>query len=412
MNIYYGILVHIVWFLSTYFVIVFLLALIDNRKRLYESPIAHKGGIKDKISIIVPAYNEEETIADCIESLKKIGYPKRLYEIVIVNDGSKDKTAEIARKYVNENIILIDNKENKGKAACLNQGIKSAGGKFIACMDADTIVPSDILKKTIPYFKDEKVGSVTVSVEVRFVNNFLQRIIQLEYVLGLSLFLKILSFFNCIHVTPGPFSVYRKGLIEKIGYFDISSITEDLEIAYRIHKSGYKIANCMTASVKTITPDNIKGLYRQRRRWYSGALITLWKHRDMITKNKTGLFGYFIPYNFALIVSGLGLFFLSLYLTFSNIARSFSYYSLTNYNFFSNMTFDLDVLNLGIFMFFGISGVLGMILLLTYGLKFSRNAPRKKLSLYFGYFVLFFLYQAFWLASFFVVLFRRKLRWQ
>ena len=411
MNIYYGILVHIVWFLSTYFVIVFLLALFDNRKRLYESPAMESNEIKGKVSIIVPAYNEEKTIKDCIESLKKIDYPKELYEIIVVNDGSKDKTAEITKEYAKDNVILIDNEKNKGKAACLYQGIESAKGSFIACMDADTIVPEDILKKMLPYFKDEKVGSVTVSVEVRFVNNFLQKIIRLEYILGLSLFLKILSFFNCVHVTPGPFSVYRKDLIERIGYFDVNSITEDLEIAYRIHKSGYKIANCMTASVKTVTPDNLKGLYRQRRRWYSGALMTLWKHKDMVIKNKVGLFGYFIPYNYALIISGLGLFFLSLYLTFSNIARNLSYYSLTNYNFFSNLTFDIDILNLSIFMFFGLSGVLGMILLLTYGLKFSKNAPRKKFSLYFGYFMLFFLYQAFWLASFFIVLFRRKLKW-
>ena len=411
MNIYYGILVHVVWFLSTYFVIVFLLALLDNRKRLYQSPATESGWIKDKISIIVPAYNEEETIKDCIESLKKIDYPKELYEVMIVNDGSKDGTAEIAKEYAKGNIILIDNEKNKGKAACLNQGIKNAKGKFIACMDADTIVPEDILKKTIPYFNDEKVGSVTVSVEVRYAKNFLQKIIQLEYVLGLSLFLKVLSFFNCVHVTPGPFSVYRKDLIERIGYFDVASITEDLEIAYRIHKSGYKIANCMTASVKTITPDNLNGLYIQRKRWYSGALITFWKHKDIVIKNKTGLFGYFIPYNFALIISGLGLFFFSLYLTFSNMAKNLSYYSLTNYNFFSNLTFDVDILNISIFMFFGISGVVGMILLLTYGLKFSKTA-KKGLTSYFGYFMLFFLYQAFWMASLITVLFRRKLKWQ
>ena len=297
MNIFYAILVHIVWFLSTYFVIVFMLALFYNRKKLYDSPEFGKKDQLPKVSIIVPAYNEEESIADCIESLKGIDYPKDLYEAIIVNDGSIDKTADIVRKRISKSFILVDNGKNKGKAESLNQGISMAKGAYIACMDADTIVPGDILRKTLPYFKDGKVGSVTVSVEVRFAKNFLQKIIRLEYILGLSLFLKIFSLFNCVHVTPGPFSVYRKSLLDKIGYFDPSNITEDLEIAYRIHKSGCKIANCMSPAVHTVTPHDIKGLYRQRRRWYSGALLTLWQHRDVLIKNKTGLFGYFIPFN-------------------------------------------------------------------------------------------------------------------
>ncbi|MAH32913.1 hypothetical protein CL615_00830 [archaeon] len=411
MNIGYVVLVHVVWFLSTYFVIVFLLAIFSNKKILYESPKLKESNKLPKASIIVSAYNEEGTIANCIESLKKIDYPKELYEVIIINDGSKDKTANIVSKYQSKNIIFIDNEKNNGKAACLNQGIGKAKGEYIACMDADSIVPEDILKKTVPYFEDNKIGSVTVSVEVMQANNFLQRIIRLEYLLGLSLFLKIFSLFNCIHVTPGPFSIYRKKLLDNIGYFDTNNITEDLEIAYRIHKSGYKIANCMTTSVKTITPNNFKGLYRQRRRWYSGALLTLWQHKDILMKNKVGLFGYFIPYNYMLIASGLGLFIFSIYLTMSNTFKILSYYALTNYNFFSNWTFNFDVLGISLFVFFGISGILGMVLLVTSGLNASRNSPKKKPSLYLGYFMLFLLYQAFWLASFFIVLTKRKVRW-
>jgi len=412
MNIGYGILVHIVWFLSTFFIIVFLLSLFKYKNKLYHSPILEKKDKLPKVSIIISAYNEEEKISDSIESLKRINYPKDLYEIVIVNDGSEDKTRDVVLKYANEkNVVFIDNKKNKGKAACLNQGISIATGKFVACMDADTVVPKDIIQKTIPYFKDEKIGSVTVSVEVRNVNNFLQKIIQLEYILGLSLFLKIFSLFNCIHVTPGPFSIYRKDLLKKIGGFDIKNITEDLEIAYRIHKSGNKIANCMNVKVKTITPSNFKSLYRQRRRWYSGALITLWKHKNLMFRGKTGLFGIFIPFNYSLITFGLGLFLLSIYLTFSSAIKNISLYSLTNYNFFSNLSWDVDFLSISMFAFFGISGMLGMIVLVTFGLNAIRNSPQKKISVYFGYFLLFILYQFFWLSSFFLVLFRRKVRW-
>jgi len=412
MEVGYAVLVHIVWFLSTYFIVFFLLSLVKNKDKLYKSPNLDNNENLPKVSLIVSAYNEEKKISDCMVSMKSIDYPKELLEIIVINDGSQDKTADIVYRHADgKNIIFINNVKNKGKAACLNQGISVAKGSYVACMDADSVVPPDILKKTIPYFKDEKMGAVTVSVEVKQVNNFLQRIIQLEYKLGLSLFLKIFSLFNCIHVTPGPFSIYRKTLLEKIGGFDIHNITEDLEIAYRIHKSGYKIANCMNTAVRTITPDNLKALYRQRRRWYSGALFTLWKHKSMMLRKKTGLFGVFIPFNYALISFGLGLFLLSLYLTFSNIVQGLSFYGLTNYNFFSNLSWELDLLSFSIFAIFGLSGILGMILLVTFGLNATRNSPKKKVSLYLGYVLLFFLYQFFWLSSFFLVAFKKKVRW-
>jgi cellulose synthase/poly-beta-1,6-N-acetylglucosamine synthase-like glycosyltransferase len=412
MNTGYIILVYAVWFLSTYFIIVFLLALFKNRNSLYNSPELDRNKKLPKVSIIISAYNEENKIADSIKSLKSIDYPKDLYEVVILNDGSKDKTSEVVKRYADgKHVVFVDNKKNKGKAACLNQGISLAKGEFVACMDADSVVPKNILKKTIPYFDNHEIGAVTVSVEVKQPKNLLQKVIQLEYILGLSLFLKVFSSFNCIHVTPGPFSIYRKSVLEEIGCFDVNNITEDLEIAYRIHKSGHKIANCMTTCVRTITPHNFRLLYRQRRRWYSGALLTLWQHKSMLFRKKTGLFGYFIPFNYSLITCGLILFLFSLYLSLSNITRHLSFYSLTNYNFFSNFLWEFDVLNISIFTFFGIFGIIGMIVLVAFGLSAAKNARKKKLSAYFGYFLLFFLYQFFWLSSFFLALFKRKIRW-
>ena len=197
MNIGYTILVYTVWFLSTYFIVVFLLALLKNKDKLYYSPNLDKNKKLPKVSIVISAYNEENKISDSIKSLRLLDYPKDLYEVIIVNDGSTDKTKDAIAKYADgKNIIFVDNKKNKGKAACLNQGISVAKGDYVACMDADSVVSKDILKKTIPYFKNDEIGAVTVSVEVKHVNNFLQKIIQLEYILGLSLLLRIFSSFN------------------------------------------------------------------------------------------------------------------------------------------------------------------------------------------------------------------------
>ena len=207
MNLVYSLIVSFVWFLSIYFNVVFLLALLSQKEELFKSPKLKNNQEFPKVSVIVPAYNEEDNIEQNIISLNRIDYPKNRLEIIIVNDGSGDNTSKIVNRLKGRNILFIDNKHNKGKAACLNQGIEESTGELIACMDADSEVQSDILKKTIPYFINKKIGAVTVTVEVKDAKNFLQKVIAIEYTIGLSLFLKVLSYFGAVHVTPGPFSI-------------------------------------------------------------------------------------------------------------------------------------------------------------------------------------------------------------
>lgn len=171
------------------------------------------------VSLIVPVWNEEKTIENSILSLKKVDYPKNKLEIVVVNDGSTDSTSKILKKFAKDPLItILDNKDNQGKASRLNQGIMMCKGEFVATMDADSEVSPDILKKTIPYFKDVKTGAVTVSVRLKKTNNLLEKIIEIEYAIGLSLALKALSFFNAMHVTPGPFLFIGKRQLLILGY--------------------------------------------------------------------------------------------------------------------------------------------------------------------------------------------------
>ena len=414
MNPFYTWFVCIVWFLSTYFVVVFLLSLFKNKANLFEHTTLKSDDELPTVSLVISAYNEGKKIGKSIESLMAIDYPKKLFEVIIVNDGSNDNTADVVRRYANEkHIIFINNKKNKGKAVCLNQSISVAKGEFIACMDADSVVSKDILKKTTPLFKNKKIGAVTVPVEVKNPRNFLEKIIEIEYIIGLSIFLKVLSFFNSIHVTPGPFSIYRKSLIHKIGGFDERSITEDLEIAYRIQKSGYKIDCCMSTHVKTIVPNNLKSLYIQRRRWYSGSLLTLWKHKNLVFNRNVRFFGYFVPFSYTLITLGLILFLSSIYLTISNLIKNLSFYSLTNFNFFAHFSLkDLDLLNFSIFGFFGISLIIATYSIAAVGLKvYNKNIREKKVG-FLGFFLLFFLYQFFWLMSFSRVFLARRVKWR
>ena len=273
----------------------------------FESPMRKKKEKLKKdpyISIIIPAYNEENTIADTMKSVFALDYPKNKLELIVVNDGSTDKTLEIAKKTsLNSNGIhvnIIDQK-NTGKGAAMNNAIRQSKGEFFVSLDADSFVSAQTLKKMVPYFEDEQVASVSAIMKVRNPKTLVQKMQWLEYIM--YAFIKIiLSNIHCIHVTPGPFSMYRKKIIQSIGGFDETSIVEDQEIAYRLQKNHYKLAQTYDGDVTTIAPATIKALYTQRNRWFKGSLMTLYDYRSLIFNKKYGDFGMF---QLPSIVSGM-----------------------------------------------------------------------------------------------------------
>ncbi len=243
------------------------------------------------VSVIIPAYNEEKTIAKTIESVLKLDYPKDKLKVIVVNDGSTDRTLEIAKKYEEAGVLVLS-QENKGKAAALNHGLKHVDTEFVACLDADSFVRKDTLKKMIVYFTNDMVSAVCPLMKVNNPKNLLQKLQWLEYILYAFL-KKIYAAMNSVHVTPGPFSIYRTSVVKKLGGFDESSIVEDQEIAWRMQRHHYIIRQSMEGEVLTNAPATLRQLYKQRRRWYVGSLQTIWKYRDMIFNRKYGDFGMF-----------------------------------------------------------------------------------------------------------------------
>lgn len=413
MNPWYGALVYGVWFLATYYIVIFFLLLLTTpEKQLYERR-RFRSKDRPKVSIIVPAFNEEGKIGQTIKSLKRLTYPS--YEVIVISDGSTDGTSAEVRAAIgaDKRFRFFDNKKNKGKAACLNEGIRTACGQFVAGMDADSVVDRTILQKTLPYFEESKVGAVTVTVEVTQAKGLLHQIIDIEYTIGLSLFLKVFSLFNCIFVTPGPFSIYRKKLLDEIGGFDEKNITEDLEIAYRIHKAGYEIKNCLEAKVYTIVPPTFKQVYVQRKRWYSGAIQTLIKHRDLPFKRKYGLFAFFVPFNYLLITLGLILFVSTTWLSLSNLLESLQYFQYTNFNFFERLLeWSPDILSLGRISFIGYTAFIWGIVIMFMGLTTTKKSFREKRLGMIGYPFLFFLYQIWWIGALGAVVRGKRIKWR
>ncbi|MEW5907913.1 MAG: glycosyltransferase [Patescibacteria group bacterium] len=279
---------------------------INNRKNIFSFPKAKK---KYTISVLVPAWDEENTIKDTIMHIFEIDYP--IKEVIVINDGSKDKTREIVESIIKKhpNLKLI-NKKNTGKADSLNQGLKKAKGELVVVIDADSYPAKDSFRKMVGFFDDEKVGAATCVFTPRNNKTFLERLQDIEYHI-IAFTRKLLGYVDAIYVTPGPLGMYRKSILQKLGGFDEKNLTEDIEIAWRLTRYGYERRMCLDTYATTSVPRKFKPWYKQRRRWNIGGLQCLLKYKKDFFKK--GMLGFFILPFFTLQLFlgliGLGIFF-------------------------------------------------------------------------------------------------------
>lgn len=367
------------------------------------------------VSVIIPAYNEEETIAKTIKSVLKSDYPD--FEIIIVDDGSTDKTLEIARQYEREKIRVF-HKENGGKGTALNFGIKLAEGKIIFTMDADTTVDSESMKKMVRFFKDKQVMSVSPAMVIDKPKNILQRVQYIEYLLGLFM-RKAFASLKSIFIAPGAFSAYRKSFFDRFGGYDEGNVTEDLEMALRIQYHGYYTENCPEAPAYTTAPGKFKELMIQRRRWYFGLLKNLWHYRKMIGKKYGDLGAFVIPIALISIFFSV---FVVLYLFFKtllDVRNSLLFYQSVNFDFSSLFNINMYVIERALFLFFSKPPVLFIILFMAVLGFYMYYASRKigKLSGLFINLVLFYMFFAvlfgfWWIISIFYTIFSRTVKWR
>ncbi len=274
-------------FVAIYFLFLYITLYLNNSKDLFSYVQTRN---KYSISVLVPAFNEEKTIEKTIKAIFKIDYP--IKELIVLNDGSTDKTRKIVEKLLTEfpKLKLI-NKENSGKADSLNQGIKIAKGELVVVVDADSYPAEDSFGKLVGYFDNEKTGAATCIFVPRNTNKFFERLQDIEYRV-IAFTRKLLGYVGAIYVTPGPLAMYRKSALEKIGGFDKKSMTEDIEIAWNLTKHGYEREMCLSTYATTTVPNKFLAWYKQRRRWNIGGLQCISKYRKHFFKH--GMLGFFI----------------------------------------------------------------------------------------------------------------------
>lgn len=329
-------------FFTVFVTVFFLLLFLKYREDYYERP--KWKGKTPTVSVVIPAYNEEKHIEKCLDSLMKLDYPKEKLDIIVVDDGSTDSTYKKAKKYEKKGVRIF-RKKNSGKGAAMNHGIAKAKSEFLVTMDADSHVTPGVLKELLAYFDDPEVMAVTPAVKIAPSGVLIKEFQRIEYLMILFS-RKLLSYIDAVPVTPGPFSIFRTKIFDKIGGFDENNLVEDQEIAMRIQANNYKIRSSVSteSTVYTEPPDNMKDLLKQRVRWQRGGIRNYWKYRFMI-KEEFGDYGaFFIPLNFAT----LGAFFIVFGLLL-NALLSNPYY--TRYIIFESITMSVNMFTIiGVFV--------------------------------------------------------------
>jgi len=279
-------------FIGLYFQVFLLVTFFEEEK---PKKVAASGGDAfahlPTVSITVPSFNEALTLEKTVQSLLGLNYPKEKLSILIVDDGSTDDTFAVAQKLVAKlsptHQIRAVHQKNGGKYTALNHGIRESTSDLVGCLDADSMVHPDALIRMVADFENPNVMAVTPAMLVHQPREFLQYIQRVEYNIGVFN-KRVLGKMNAIHVTPGPFSIFRRSVFGEIGLFKHAHNTEDMEIAFRIQSFGYQITNCHTAIVYTIAPKTLKTLYKQRTRWSYGFIKNAIDYRHIFFNKKYG----------------------------------------------------------------------------------------------------------------------------
>ncbi|MDD2657753.1 MAG: glycosyltransferase [Candidatus Pacebacteria bacterium] len=305
-------------FLAIFFESFLLVTLLSAPARSARGRAPHGANTSDEtpsVAVIVPCWNEELTIAATCDSLLALEYPKEKLEIILVDDGSTDATSAVMARFAEHPQVRVITKENGGKHTALNTGIAATSAEFVGCLDADSFVEPDALREIIPCFARGEVAAVTAAMSIHRPQKLLQHMQNAEYTFGITL-RHTLASVNGLYVTPGPFSFYRRNIVETVGGFKRGHQTEDMEMALRLQREGYEIENAPRARVYTTSPDTILKLVKQRTRWTAGFLRNvLGEYRSLIGDWNRGVLGMLIlPTAVIAVGSGILLFALMLFL--------------------------------------------------------------------------------------------------
>jgi biofilm PGA synthesis N-glycosyltransferase PgaC len=234
-----------------------------------------------KVSILISAHNEERVLGQAIEACRAIDYPD--YEIVVVDDGSSDRTlAEIQRFMDDSRVRVIHKVQNEGKALALNDALPCLNGEIVLIMDADAEPEPNILRHLVPHFTSARVAAVTGNPRVKNVVNFLTRLQFMEFTSIVSLLRRSQRIWGRVVTVSGVVCAFRRAALVDVNGFSPDMSTEDIELTWRLQKNFWDVRYEPRALVWMTVPETIRTHFRQRLRWARGLMQVLRRHADVV----------------------------------------------------------------------------------------------------------------------------------
>ncbi|MGW2396464.1 bifunctional polysaccharide deacetylase/glycosyltransferase family 2 protein [Kitasatospora sp. NPDC001664] len=254
----------------------------SKRQDLWGEPVTRP------VTVLVPAYNERECIAHTLNSLAASDYP---IEVIVIDDGSSDGTADIVEEMAMPFVRLI-RKVNGGKPSALNAGIAAASHDIVVMMDGDTVFEPSTVRELVQPFADPSIGAVSGNAKVGNRDTLIGSWQHIEYVLGHNLDRRMYDMLGIIPTIPGAVGAFRKEALDAVGGMSEDTLAEDTDITMAVLCEGWRVVYAERARAWTEAPASLQQLWSQRYRWSYGSMQAMWKHRRAVTaKGPRGRFG-------------------------------------------------------------------------------------------------------------------------
>lgn len=237
------------------------------------------------LTILVAAYNEQESISATIDTLIRQKYPGVL-EIIVIDDGSTDYTGSILAAMDVPNLKVIDLPRNGGKAKALNAGLRSATHELIVTVDADTFLHTDALQLIVRRYLSDPPGTVAVAGAIDVQNSrasWLTKVQEWDYFHGIAVVKRTQSLYQGTLVAQGAFSLYARSALNEVHGWP-ETVGEDIVMSWALLKRGYRIGYAEDAVAFTNVPETYPAFYRQRRRWARGLIEAFKYHPEILLK--------------------------------------------------------------------------------------------------------------------------------